>query len=371
MSEPGNLRGRLGRIGRRDALLAGLGLAMGAAFAPRLAHAAGDVIAQATITGSPEKTSGAPFRKSGKLRIGFSNGFSGNTWRTECLASLRQEAGKHPEIGDLIVVDGQGDIAKQVNDIEDLVSQQVDAILCIANSGTAVAPALRKATRAGIATVPFNLPVEGEAWSAYVGTDPTKKGQALGRFLHDALGGKGKIIALGGLPGNSYTAAAWAGAQQSLGKGIEVLAFKDASWQEDKAKVLTADLIAAYPEIDGVWCDGGMDSTGAMQALLAAGRKLVPVTGDDYNGILKMYDAQRASQPAFKIGMISEPTWQSVVALRTALSLLAGNNVPKRQTIAPRLIDDANYTSYIKKDLPDGVYVDTDLSDAELTKIFH
>ncbi len=368
MSEPSNL---LSRIGRRDALRTGFGLALGAAFAPRLAHAAGDVIAQATIIGSPEKTAGAPFRKSGKLRIGFSNGFSGNTWRTECLASLRQEAGKHSEIGDLIVVDGQGDISKQVNDIEDLVSQQVDAILCIANSGTAVAPALRKATRAGIATVPFNLPVEGEAWSAYVGTDPTKKGRALGQFLHDALGGKGKIIALGGLPGNSYTAAAWAGAQQSLGKEIEVLAFKDASWQEDKAKVVTADLIAAYPEIDGVWCDGGMDSLGAMQALLAAGRKLVPVTGDDYNGILKLYDALHASQPGFKIGMISEPTWESVVALRAALSLLAGEDVPKRQTIVPRLIDGSNYTSYIKKDLPDGVYVDTDLSDAELARIFH
>lgn len=368
LSESTNLPGR---FGRRDALRAGLGLAVGAALVPRLAHAASDVIAQAKITDSPEKTSGASFRKSGKLRIGFSNGFSGNTWRTECLASLRQEAGKHPEISDLIVVDGQGDIAKQVNDIEDLVSQQVDAILCIANSGTAVAPALRKATRAGIATVPFNLPVEGEAWSAYVGTDPTKKGRALGQFLHDALGGKGKIIALGGLPGNSYTAAAWAGAQQTLGKGIEVLAFKDASWQEDKAKVVTADLIAAYPEIDGVWCDGGMDSMGAMQALLAAGRKLVPVTGDDYNGILKMYAALHASQPDFKIGMISEPTWESVVALRTALSLLAGKDVPKRQTIDPRLIDGSNYTSYIRKNLPDGVYVDTDLSDAELARIFH
>ena len=44
------------------------------------------------------------------------------------MASLRNEAAKHPEIADLIIVDGQGDITKQVNDIQDLISQQVDAI---------------------------------------------------------------------------------------------------------------------------------------------------------------------------------------------------------------------------------------------------
>ena len=101
--------------------------------------------------------------------------------------------------------------------------------------------------KAGIVTVPFNLPVDGEAWSAFIGTDPTKKGGTTGKYLNEALGGKGKIVALGGLPGNSYTAACWAGAQEASGPGIEVLAMKDAFWEEDRAKVVMADLIAAYP----------------------------------------------------------------------------------------------------------------------------
>ena len=60
--------------------------------------------------------------------------------------------------------------------------------------------------KAGITTVPFNLPVDGEEWHAFIGTDPEKKGGMTGKYLNDALGGKGKIVALGGLPGNSYTA---------------------------------------------------------------------------------------------------------------------------------------------------------------------
>lgn len=356
-------------LSRRHLLGGAATVAAGLAIGPRLARAQTDPIAAATITPSPEMVSAADFAKEGPYRIGFANGFSGNTWRTECIASLKKEVAATPDIAEFIVVDGQGDITKQVNDIEDLIAQQVHAILCIPNSGAAVAPALRKAAREGIVAAPFNLPVEGDAWTTYCGTDPAIKGRGLGQWLHDALAGKGKIVALGGLPGNSYTATAWAGAQEVLGD-IEVLAFKDAYWEEDRAKVVMADLIAAYPEIDGVWCDGAQVAAGAMKALLAAGRPLVPVTGDDYNGLLKLYDAERANHPTFKIGLISEPTWQGVVALRSAVSLLKGQDVPKTQTIQPKIITDENYESYVRRDLPDGAFVDTNLSDEELKALF-
>ena len=135
-----------------------------------------DAISNATITAVGETVSGGKFKKKGPFRIGFSNGFSGNTWRTECLFSAKKEASLHKDLADFIIVDGQGDISKQVNDIENLVSQNVDAILCIPNSGSAVAPALREATKQGVVTIPFNLPVDGEAWTAFIGTDPEKKG---------------------------------------------------------------------------------------------------------------------------------------------------------------------------------------------------
>jgi ribose transport system substrate-binding protein len=359
------------RYSRRQAIKLGaaaLGFGVLARTFPALAD---DVISKAKIVPIGEMVRGAKYKKNGPFRIGFSNGFSGNTWRTECLYAAKKEATRHQDLADLIIVDGQGDIAKQVNDIENLVSQNVDAILCIPNSGSAVAPALRDATKHGIVTVPFNLPVDGEAWTAYTGTDPQKKGFELGKWLRGALGDSGKIVALGGLPGNSYTAAAWAGAQKAMdGSKIQVLAFRDASWEEDRAKVIMADLIAAYPEIDGVWCDGSQDAAGAMKALLDAKRPLVPVSGDDYNGLLKLYDQQKANYPKFNIGLLSEPNWESVVALRIAIKLLHGEDVPKRQIIEPQLITSENYKNYLRADLADGVFVDTDLSDDELKTLF-
>ncbi|HUC18180.1 MAG TPA: substrate-binding domain-containing protein [Acetobacteraceae bacterium] len=344
---------------------------LGAAGALVAMPAFADVISSAKMTASGGMVGGAATRKKPPYRIGFSNGFSGNTWRTEMLASLHNEANRHPEIKQLIVIDGQGSITKQVHDIQNLAAQEVDAILCIANSGTAVAPALRTATHEGIVTVPFNLPVSGTEWTAYTGTDPSNKGYVLAKWLRGVLNGEGKIIALGGIPGNSYTAAAWAGAKKAFaGSKIEVLAFKDAFWEEDKAKVVTADLLAAYPEIDGIWADGAQDGAGAELALLAAHRPLVPVTGDDYNGLLKLYARYHASEPKFDIAELSEPTWESVVALRLALKLLRGEQVPKETIITPQLITSANYQQYIRADLPDGVYVDTNLTQAQLKTLF-
>jgi ribose transport system substrate-binding protein len=350
----------------RRAVLAG---ATALSLAPFAARAA-DPLASATIVNAGDMVTGK--KKKGPFRIGFSNGFSGNSWRAMCIAAIKQEAeARKSEVAELIIVDGQGDIAKQVNDIEGLINQQVDAILCIANSGSAVANVLRDATKEGIVTVPFNLPVDGEAWSTYAGTDPARKGNALGAWLAKAMGGKGKIVGLGGLPGNSYTASCWAGAQEAFkGTQIEVLAMKDAFWEEDRAKVVMADLIAAYPQVDGIWADGAQDAAGACKALLAAGRPLVPTTGDDYNGLLKLFAAQKPKQPRFDIGLISEPTWESVVALRSALTLLNGGSVAKRQVIQPGFINAANYQQFMKPDMPDGVFTDNGLSDAELKKIF-
>src|SRR5262249_29159000 len=154
------------------------------------------------------------------------------------------------------------------------------------------------------------------------------------------------------------------------GSGIEVLAFKDTDWSEDKAKVVMSDLIAAYPEIDGIWSDGGQVTAGRSKALLAAPRAPPSPPRAAYKRRLKLFDAEHAKQPKFDIGLISEPTWEGVLALRMALSLLRGEEIQKQLIITPKLITKDNYKTYMRPDLPDGVFTDTNLSDDELKKIF-
>ena len=352
-------------VGRRALLVA----ASAATTLSRPARAA-DPIAAATIT--PQGGMVAGRARPGPWRIGFADGFGGSAWRTMCLAAIRQEAAARPQqIAQLLVRDAQGNIGQQIRDIRDLIRARVDALLCIATSRDALTAVLAEATAQGIVTVPFNLPVEGEAWSTYVATDPVQKGHALGTWLAGALGGRGQVVGLGGLPGNPYSVATWSGAQAAFrGSGLQVLVFADGWWQRDRARAVMAGLIGAFPVIQGVWCDGGQDAAGATEALLAARRPLVPVTGDDNNGLLKLYAALAGRNTGFSFALLSEPSWQGVIALRAALTLLGGGSVPKRQIVLPAPITPANYRQFIRPTLPDPVLVDTALDDATLARIF-
>jgi ribose transport system substrate-binding protein len=83
-----------------------------------------------------------------------------------------------------------------------------------------------------------------------------------------------------------------------------------------------------------------------------------------------MFMAQRDKEKKFDIGLLCVPTRESVVALRAALSLLRGQSVPRQQIVEPQLITRENVEKFVKPDLPDGVFVDTDLTADELKKLF-
>jgi ribose transport system substrate-binding protein len=345
-------------------------LGAAAALLPAAAAPAADPVAAATITPADGTTVGRA--RPGPWRIAFSDGYGATPWRRMCLAELRRAAAAHPrEIAQLIVRDAGGYVGQQLADLGSLIRDRVDAILCIPAAADPIVPALADATARGIATVVLTLPVSGTAWNSYVGTDKAAKGAAMARWLTGTLGGHGRIVGLGGLPGNAYSQALWAGAQPVFtGGGIDVLRFAWANWDRTRARAVMAGLIGAFPVIDGAWCDGGQDAAGAEQALLAAGRQPVPVTGDDNNGLLKLYASLGIRYPGFRFGLLSEPTWQSVIALDTALRLLAGATVPKRQYVLPAMITNQTYTRFIRPNLPDDVLVDTTLDDATLRRIF-
>ena len=130
-----------------------------------------------------------------------------------------------------------------------------------------------------------------------------------------------------------------------------MLAFRDAYWEEDRAKVVMADLIAAYPQIDGVWCDGSQDAAGRDEGVACSQEAFSAGDRGRLQRAVKALPGTERNYPKFKIGLLSEPTWEGVIALRTALKLLNGEDVPKRQIIEPRLITSENYKDYLRPDL--------------------
>ena len=90
------------------------------------------------------------YKKEGPYTIGFSNAGLGDSWRVVMLHSMEAAAAKHKDqIKKLIITDAGHDDAKQVADIQDLMSRGVDLLIVSANTQQALDPAVSQAMAAG------------------------------------------------------------------------------------------------------------------------------------------------------------------------------------------------------------------------------
>ena len=304
------------------------------------------------------------FKKDGPYTIGFSNISVVNTFRMQMVRELEAAA---DEAGvTLYTTDAGGDTSKQVSDIQDLMARGIDALLVASGSTTATNAVTKKALSQNIPVIIFNSEVEDEsAFTSYVGTDAVEFGYVMGKWLLNELGGKGNIIVLDGMAGAGVGEMRSSGLQKALdelpdgGKNINILATYYADWAYDKGKQATEQALAAYPEIDGVWSQGGAMTQGALEAFQAAGRPLVPMTGEDSNGFLKAW--KNAQADGFKAIAASDACWVGRVALDSALQALAGEPLDKYNYIPVPTITDADIDQYVRPEYSDSYWCNTKL----------
>ena len=93
----------------------------------------------------------APAESGAKYRIGVSNGFIGSEWRGQMLINLEEVA---DELGmELIIESGDVDIQGQTQQIQNLLNQDIDALIVNPNSTDALNPILEEAVDSGIPVI--------------------------------------------------------------------------------------------------------------------------------------------------------------------------------------------------------------------------
>ncbi|MBC7727106.1 MAG: substrate-binding domain-containing protein, partial [Microbacteriaceae bacterium] len=102
-----------------------------------------------------EQTKPNQFKKAGPWRIGVSFGGVGNTWIVQMIQEMKFAAAQRKEITEFIFVEANWQAAKQVADVEDLLTKKVDAIIIGPISAAIGAPLAEKAAKTGIPVVVF------------------------------------------------------------------------------------------------------------------------------------------------------------------------------------------------------------------------
>lgn len=324
---------------------------------------------QAVVEEVAEETSQAADNDG--IIIGYDIYYTGNTWSVQLWKEFEM-AIRHLDPGvvkDVYYTQSDNSIDKQLSNIEDLITKGVDAIILNPLSQTGLEGVLTKARNQGIKVILLGT-VEGDYYDAAICVDDYDFGVAGGKWLAEKLNGQGKIIVLNGIDGNDTSNKRYNGAMSELEKyeGIEVLAAVSAKWDYATAKTEVANLLAAYPEIDGVYSQGGAMTMGAIEAFEAAGRELVPMTGEDSNGFLKMWKERLDS--GFESVAPSKPCYMSAIGLETAIKLCNGEKVEKDVMLEIPTITNDEIDDYVKPDLSDSLWVCTWMTDEEIKEVF-
>ncbi len=301
--------------------------------------------------------------------IGVANASLGNSWRVQMIEELKAAAAKDDRIEELIITNADGDLSKQISDIDDMIAAGVDAIMILPLSPDGIALSVEDAYNEDIVTIVFNDFVNTDQFHSILWVDEFKFGYIGGAWLNEQLGGEGKIVVLEGIAGMGVSDLRTEGALDALSDDVEILARQPAGWAYDQAKVAMEDFIAAYPgEIDGVYSQGGAMSLAALEALQAAGLDLVPVPGEGYNGFLTFW-AEHLDEGFTSVGP-DEPTWQSAAALEVAVACLEGQTIEKWTELPLPVITDETVTDFARFDCPDGVWANTLMDPEQITELY-
>ena len=243
------------------------------------------------------------------------------------------------ELGlDATVMDPQGDPATQFNQIQDMASQNMDAIVVWPTSQNALIPAIREASRAGRPVVTSNSPI-GEAGRRYIvghtGPDDCAQAEQSAEMLADSLGGSGDIVVVEGTPGYSVSILrknCFLDKMADDYPGINILASQTAEWNREKAQTVMETFLTQFgDQIDGVYAfDDGM-GLGVISALQGAGKAAGEVKVVTCNQFGEGWDAMKAG---WHSGSNKQsPIDDAILAIQTAVRVANGIEVPALQGI--------------------------------------
>ena len=243
------------------------------------------------------------------------------------------------ELGlDATVMDPQGDPATQYNQIQDMASQNMDAIVVWPTSQNALIPAIREASRSGIPVVTSNSPI-GEAGRRYIvahtGPDDCAQAEQSAEMLADSLGGSGNIVVVEGTPGYSVSILrknCFLDKMADDYPGINILASQTAEWNREKAQTVMETFLTQFgDQIDGVYAfDDGM-GLGVISALQGAGKAAGDVKVVTCNQFGEGWDAMKAG---WHSGSNKQsPIDDAILAIQTAVRVANGIEVPVLQGI--------------------------------------
>ncbi|ANK86044.1 MULTISPECIES: sugar ABC transporter substrate-binding protein [Rhizobium] len=248
---------------------------------------------------------------------------------------------------EVITVDAKGDGPTQVNQIQDLLTQKIDALIYIPAGAAAASVPVKLAKNAGIPVVNVDRNAEGAPGDTFLATDSVASAKAVCDYILKEAGGKGKMVIIHGQKGTTPEVDRSKGCAQSLkaSPDVKVVAEQYSNiWSQDEGFQIMQNMLQANPDVSIVFAQADALALGAAQAIKVAKPSGKIVVGG--------FDGDTAALEALSKGVFDVTATQQTQkmgrdAVENAAKLVAGEKVPPVQLMDATLTTKENVAGFI------------------------
>jgi ribose transport system substrate-binding protein len=228
------------------------------------------------------------------------------------------------------VADAGGDAATQINQIQDFITRQVDAIIYIPAGATAASVPVKAAHRAKIPVIAVDRNAPKAPGDTFIATDSVAAARTLGDYVIKQTGGTGNVAILQGQIGTTPQLDRQKGFEDALTTApqVKVVAQRPADWSQDKAFAVAQDMLQANRNINVFWGQADAMALGAAQAARNANLSPFPVVvgfDGDFAGLAAVRDGK------IDATMVQQTQLMGRMAVGSAIDIIDGKQVPKEQ----------------------------------------
>ncbi len=234
---------------------------------------------------------------------------------------------------EVIVVDAKNDTATQVSQVQDLITQGIDAFIYIPAGAAAAAVPTRLARAEGIPVINVDREPEGAPGDTVIYGENILSAYQVCSHIIGLAGGEGKMVIIHGQKGTTPEVQRYQGCERAINEnpGIELVAQQwSQMWSPDEGFSIAQNMLQAHPDTRVIFGQADGLAMGAAKAVEVAGMADQVIVGG-YDGDVAALESLSACDTPFIVTATQSTQAMGVLAVNSAIAVAHGASVPARQ----------------------------------------
>lgn len=252
---------------------------------------------------------------------------------------------------DVIVVDAKNDTATQVSQVQDLITQGIDAFIYIPAGAAAAAVPTRLARAEGIPVINVDREPEGAPGDTVIYGENILSAYQVCSHIIGLAGGEGKMVIIHGQKGTTPEVQRYQGCERAINEnpGIELVAQQwSQMWSPDEGFSIAQNMLQAHPDTKVIFGQADALAMGAAKAVEVAGLADQVIVGG-YDGDVAALESLAACDTPFIVTATQSTQAMGVLAVNSAIAVAHGASVPARQIPNAVLTTCDNAQQFVEK----------------------